>query len=109
MARMDARNVNPSPSNDARDKLLAALNWSVGKWRNSKDYGRAPMYFDACFAWHEKLSADDKETVLTLADVMASAHKEAAEGMAASLRRGTRSRPYSISKQQDTQRRIVQQ
>jgi hypothetical protein len=34
---------------------------------------------------HEKLSADDKETVLTLADVMASAHKEAAEGMAASL------------------------
>ena len=43
------------------------------------------MYFDACLAWHEKLSADDKETVLTLAGVMASAHKEAAEGMAASL------------------------
>ena len=36
------------------------------------------MYFDPCLAWREKLSADDKETVLTLADVMASAHKDAA-------------------------------
>jgi len=35
--------------------------------------------------WHEKLSADDKELVLTLADVMGSAHKDAAESMAASL------------------------
>ena len=43
------------------------------------------MYFDPCLAWREKLSADDKETVLTLADVMASAHKGAAESMAASL------------------------
>jgi hypothetical protein len=85
MPRKDARNVNPGPSNDPRDKLLAALNWATGKWRSSKDYGRAPMYFDACLAWHEALSADDKETVLTLADVMARAHKGAAEGMAASL------------------------
>jgi hypothetical protein len=35
--------------------------------------------------WHEKLSADDKELVLTLADVVGSAHKDAAEKMAASL------------------------
>jgi hypothetical protein len=35
--------------------------------------------------WHEKLSAEDKELVLTLADVVGSAHKDAAEGMAASL------------------------
>ena len=66
---------NPSLSSDPRDKLLAALNWPVGKWRRGTDYQKAPMYFDACLAWHEKLSADDKETVLTLADVMASAQE----------------------------------
>jgi hypothetical protein len=43
------------------------------------------MYFDACYEWHRRLSADDLETVLTLADVMALAHKAAAESMAAAL------------------------
>jgi hypothetical protein len=85
MARKDARNVNPSLSNDARDKLLAALNWATGKWKRGADYQKAPMYFDACYEWHRGLSADDLETVLTLADVMGSAHMGAAEGMAASL------------------------
>ncbi len=85
MPRKDARNVNPSLSSDPRDKLLAALNWSKGKWKRSTDYQREPMYFDACYEWHRGLSADDLETVLTLADVVGSAHKKAAEGMAASL------------------------
>jgi hypothetical protein len=85
MPRKDARNVNPSLSSDPRDKLLAALNRSYGKLKHSAPYDRAPMYFDACLEWHERLSADEQETVLTLADVMASAHKDAAEGMAASL------------------------
>ena len=40
---------------------------------------------DLLVQWHERLSADDKELVLTLADVMGSAHKSAAESMAASL------------------------
>jgi len=83
MAKRDARNVNPSLSSDARDKLLATLNWSCTK--GSRDYDRAPIYFDACREWHQKLSADDKELVLTLADVMGSAHKDAAESMAAAL------------------------
>jgi hypothetical protein len=43
------------------------------------------MYFHACLQWHERLSADDQETCRTLADVMAIAHKGAAEGMAVSL------------------------
>jgi hypothetical protein len=43
------------------------------------------MYFEMCWEWHEQLSPDQQETGLTLADVMASAHKAAAEGMAASL------------------------
>ena len=83
MAR-SARNVNPSLSSDPRDKLLAALNWKIGEWKRGTDSQRAPMYFDACLAWHQQLSADQQETVLTLADV-GSAHKGAAEGIAASL------------------------
>jgi hypothetical protein len=35
--------------------------------------------------WHQKLSADDRETCLTLAEVIASAHKDDAESIAASL------------------------
>ena len=85
MARTSARNVKPSLSEDPRDKLLAALNWTIGKWCRGTDYRKAPMYFDACLEWHQRLSADDQETVLTLADVIGSAHKGAAEGMAASL------------------------
>jgi hypothetical protein len=85
MPRTSARNVRPSLSDDPRDKLMAALNWATGKWRRGPDYQRAPMYFDACYEWHRGLSADDLETVLTLADVMASAHKGAAESIAASL------------------------
>ena len=84
MART-ARNVRPIMSNDARDKLLAALNWPYGQWKHSAEYARAPMYFDACLQWYQDLSADDHETVLTLADVMGSAHKDAAESIAASL------------------------
>ena len=84
MARKSARNVNPSLSSDARDKLLAALNWPVGKLKGA-EYAKAPMYFDACRQWHERLSADDQELVLTLADVMASSHKDAAEYMAGVL------------------------
>jgi hypothetical protein len=72
-------------SNDARDKLMAALNWPYGQWKRSAEYVRAPMYFDACLEWYERLSDGDHETVLTLADVMGSAHKGAAESIAASL------------------------
>ena len=85
MARSSARNVNPSPSSVSRDKLLAALGWHYGRWKRSAEYQRAPMYFDACLKWHERLSADDKDLVLTLADVVGSARKDAAESMAASL------------------------
>ena len=85
MARSDARNVNPSLSSDPRDKLLAALNWHYGKLKRGAECDRAPIYFDGCWEWFQRLSAEDQDLVLTLADVMASAHKDAAEGMAASL------------------------
>jgi hypothetical protein len=85
MARTDARNVKPSLSESPRDKLAAALGWHYGQFKKSREYRIAPIYFDMLVEWHEKLSADDKELVLTLADVVGSAHKDAAEGMAASL------------------------
>jgi hypothetical protein len=60
MARTSARNVRPSLSSDPRDKLLAALNWSYGMYKQSAVDTTAPIYFDLCLEWHEKLSADDK-------------------------------------------------
>jgi hypothetical protein len=85
MARTSARNVNPSLSSDAADKLTACCNWAVGKHRSGATYKLAPMYFDGCWAWYQSLSSQDQDAVATIADVMASAHKGAAEGMAASL------------------------
>jgi hypothetical protein len=43
------------------------------------------MYFDACLEWRERLSPDQQETCRTLADLLGSAHKDAAESIAASL------------------------
>ena len=84
MARKSARYVNPSLSSDPRDKLAAALNWPVGKLKGG-EYAKPQIYFDLCREWHDHLSAADQELVLTLADVVGSAHKDSAEGMAASL------------------------
>jgi hypothetical protein len=92
MARKDARNVNPSLSDDAGDKLLAALNWTYGRQRGNATYERAPMYFDACSEWYDGLSDDDQELCRTLADVVSSAHMDAAVGMAASLPPAPRNR-----------------
>ena len=85
MARSDARNVKPSMSADPADKLAAALNWSYGLYRKSAAYAKAPVYYDMLVAWHNTLSAHDQEICRTLADVVGSAHKGAALGMAASL------------------------
>jgi len=43
------------------------------------------MYFDACWLWFQKLPGDEQDAVRTIADVVGSAHKGAALGMAASL------------------------
>ena len=85
IARKDARNVKPSLSSDVRDKLHDALNCWHGKVKQGTAYERVPPYFDACWEWYGKLSADNQGLVLTLADVVGSSHKDAAESMAASL------------------------
>jgi hypothetical protein len=38
-----ARVVKPTLSNDARDKLAAALNRPIGKWKRSAGYQRGPL------------------------------------------------------------------
>jgi hypothetical protein len=85
MARTSARNVRPTMSDDPRDKLAAALGWHYGRFKESREYQIAPIYFDMLVEWHEKLSADDQETCLILADVVGSAHKDSALSIASSL------------------------
>jgi hypothetical protein len=63
MART-ARPAKPGISHDARDKLMAALNCPYGKMKDSCTYRCAPMYFDACPEWHERLSENDQENLL---------------------------------------------
>src|SRR4029453_19427198 len=81
----DGQQGRPQLSSDARDKLHAALNWPHGKFTDSITFKKAPIYFMACLDWYERLSASDQELCRTLADVIAGAHRDAAEGMAASL------------------------
>jgi hypothetical protein len=59
MARTSARNVRPSLSYEAKDKLAAALNCWHGKIKQGKSYEHAPMYFGACWQWFQALSAAD--------------------------------------------------
>jgi hypothetical protein len=86
MARSSARTVRPSLSDDPKGKLAAALAaLGYAGFADSTEFRRAPLYYDECLRWFEGLSEDDQETCRTLVDVIASAHKGAAEGMAASL------------------------
>ncbi len=65
-------------SGDAADKLAACFA------RPSTDPAEQ-RYFDACARWWSMLTPKDRDKVRTIIDVMASSHKVAAEGMAASL------------------------
>ena len=67
-------------SGDAADKLAARP-----KWASSSEETATQDYFDACARWFALLSLDDRDAVRTIIDVMASAHKNAAKGMAATL------------------------
>jgi len=81
-----ARAVRPSMSDDPHDKLAAAFS-ALGhaRLRESAEFKRRALYYDAVKVWFERLSEDDKELCRILADVAAGPHKAAAEGMAASL------------------------
>jgi hypothetical protein len=69
MARKRKR--TPALSNDAADKMLACLNYPVGQLRSGSDYSSAPLYFDACWDWYQRLSSDHRDTVALVIDVWA--------------------------------------
>jgi hypothetical protein len=91
------------PIKRSRDKL----NWFYGKLKHSDPYDRAPMYFDACLVWHERLSPDQQETCRTLADVLGSAHKHAAESIAASTAAGAAVSALISGSERSTQMRTT--
>jgi len=84
--RKSAQNVRASVLSDhPRDKLAAALNCWVGMLKQGETYDQAPMYFDACWEWFQKLPANEQDAISTIVEVIASPHKNAALGVAASL------------------------
>lgn len=86
MARTSARTVRASLSDDARDKLLAAVAaLGYAKLRDNDEFRRRHLYYDAVTVWVDLLPADNQETCRTLVDVIAGPHNGAAEAMAASL------------------------
>jgi hypothetical protein len=72
MARRSVRNVTPAPSDAARDKLKAALGYTYGEMAahgtQTKEYVRAPLYFDALWTWCQSLNADRRELVTHIID-----------------------------------------
>jgi hypothetical protein len=58
------RNVKPGPSDDPADKLHACMSYRVGRGsKRDADYLKAPLYYDACWDWHEHLSGDQQDCV----------------------------------------------
>ena len=86
MARTPARNARPSLSDRAADKVNAALDALGYAWlRDSAEYKRRPLYYDAVNLWFASLTEDQQETCRTLADVISGPHRAAAEALAAAL------------------------
>jgi hypothetical protein len=57
----------PAPLSDDRyDKLVAALNWWIGRNKSRPEYAQAPHYHDAIQRWWERLSLEDAERVHTV-------------------------------------------
>jgi hypothetical protein len=87
MART-AATIIPAQSTDAKDKLLACLNWPVGRMKLKTDatYQAAPFYFDACWEWYRSLSSDQQDAVGGITDAYSMPdRRKAAETWAAAL------------------------
>jgi hypothetical protein len=80
------RNVKPGPSNDPADKLSACLSFRTGRGnRKDADYLKAPLYYDACWDWHESLSEDWQDYVTYVIDAFTNWGGEHAKKWAAKL------------------------
>jgi hypothetical protein len=85
MARTSARSVRPSLSDDPRDNTSCCAELVVEGAKKQHSVGARTYVLRRLPEMARGLSEDDEELVLTLADVMGSAHKDSAEGMAAWL------------------------
>jgi hypothetical protein len=72
-------------SNNPADKMAAALNWPIGKFREGASYRQAPRYFDDCWAWYQRLSEDQQDWVTYLVDAFTNWGDEHAKRWAARL------------------------
>jgi (2Fe-2S) ferredoxin len=70
-------------SNNPADKLFACLNYSV--ITASADYISAPLYFDACRAWYDRLSWEDRGIVALVINAYTDGGEIVAERIAADL------------------------
>jgi hypothetical protein len=75
----------PSLSGGPAHKLIAALNWSIGRNRKSDTYRKAPRYFDDCLAWYERLTEDQQDYLTYVVDAFTNWGDEYAERWAAKL------------------------
>jgi hypothetical protein len=94
--KRSARNVNPSLSSDPRDKLLACINWPIGKVQTGADYKAAPMYFDACWHWYQKLNGAQADLASDISDAWAMSPDRKRQRLGRRIchrRRGTRCDP----------------
>jgi hypothetical protein len=79
-----ARGKASALSNNPADKLFACLNYPVIK--ASTDYVSAPSYFDACRAWYDGLSWEDRGIVALVISTYTDRNEIVAERIAADLR-----------------------
>jgi hypothetical protein len=70
-------------SNNPADKLFACLNYSV--ITASADYISAPLYFDACRAWYDRLSRKHRGIVALVISAYTDRDGVVAERIAADL------------------------
>ena len=65
-----AKERTPSVSDDPVDKMMACLSCSMGKSGTKYAYYvTAPLYFDACWEWYQRLPLDQRELVSVVIDV----------------------------------------
>jgi hypothetical protein len=89
MARRSVRNVMPALSEKPSDKAMAALRYTYGgmaaRGRKTTEYAKAPLYYDALWAWYQTLNAD-QELVSHIIDAWAFPdRRKAAEQWASQL------------------------
>ena len=66
---MTNRLGNPVVLEPLKDKLMACLLWGKTRDKSDPDYVKAPHYFDAILAWHDRLSINDAERCATVHEV----------------------------------------